>query len=115
MARPGVAAAVRYAQTVVTAGKTLREHIERVHDDFVSDVSLILKVHEAMLTDWGFHNGVRERVAKDRRNAEWALKGEGKRVIEQFVANGSGTPWRKKLLKRRIFHPFDEDLVELSL
>lgn len=79
----------RYSQAIRKVSDHLREHIEEDHSDSSLSASLILKTHEAMLTDEQFHEAVRSRISSEHRNAAWALELEGAQIITRLDASRS--------------------------
>ena len=79
----------RYSEAVKTVGDHLRQHIEEDHPDSSLSASLILKNHEAMLTDEQFHDAVRSRIVAESKNAAWALELEAKKIIVRLEATRS--------------------------
>ncbi len=79
----------RYSEAVKIVGEHLRKHIEEDHSDSSLSASLILKNHEAMLTDEQFHEAVRSRIVAESKNAAWALEVEARKTIAQLEASRS--------------------------
>jgi len=76
----------RYTRAVEVVHEQLRAHVEEAHEELFPEAGFILKAHEAMLADEQFHDNVRNRIATDHRNAEWAVEDEGKELIKRFEA-----------------------------
>jgi phosphotransferase system enzyme I (PtsI) len=79
----------RYNQAVKLVSDHLLEHIKEDHSNSSLSASLILKSHQAMLTDVQFHDAVRSRIVAECKNAEWALELEAKKIIVQLEASRS--------------------------
>jgi len=79
----------RYSRAIRKVSDHLREHIEADHSDSSLSASLILKTHEAMLTDEQFHEAVRSRISTEHKNAAWALELEGAEIIRRLEASRS--------------------------
>jgi len=79
----------RYSKAVKLVTEHLREHIEEAHAGSSLSSSLILKTHEAMLTDKQFHDAVLSRISTEYKNAAWALEVEGKQIIAGLEASRS--------------------------
>jgi len=79
----------RYDQAVQLVSDHLLEHIQEDHSDSSLSASMILKSHQAILTDEQFHNGVRLRITAELKNAAWALELEGRKIIAQLEASRS--------------------------
>jgi phosphotransferase system enzyme I (PtsI) len=79
----------RYDQAVQLVSDHLLEHIEEDHSDSSLSASMILKSHQAMLTDEQFHDAVRSRIADEFKNAIWALELEAMKIIAQLEASRS--------------------------
>ena len=78
-----------YSEAVKTVSDHLHEHIEEAHAGSSLSSSLILKNHEAMLTDEQFHKSVLSRISAEYKNAAWALKVEGEKIIAGLEASRS--------------------------
>jgi len=65
-----------YNEAVKAVSDHLHEHIEEAHAGSSLSSSLILKTHEAMLTDKQFHEAVLSRISTEYKNAAWALEVE---------------------------------------
>jgi len=78
-----------YSEAVKTVSDHLHEHIEEVHAGSSLSSSLILKNHEAMLTDEQFHKEVLSRISTEYKNAAWALEVEGEKIIAGLEASRS--------------------------
>jgi len=78
-----------YSEAVKTVSDHLHEHIEEAHAGSSLSSSLILKNHEAMLTDEQFHNAVLSRISAEYKNAAWALEVEGEQIIAGLEASRS--------------------------
>ena len=79
----------RYNEAVKTVSDHLHEHIEEAHAGSSLSSSLILKTHEAMLTDEQFHDAVLSRISTEYKNAAWALEVEGEKIIRGLEASRS--------------------------
>jgi len=79
----------RYSKAVKLVTEHLREHIEEAHAGSSLSSSLILKTHEAMLTDKQFHDAVLSRILVEYKNAAWALEVEGEQIIAGLEASRS--------------------------
>ena len=79
----------RYSQAVTIVTEHLQEHIEEAHADSLLSSSLILKNHEAMLTDDQFHDAVRSRISAEYKNAMWAIEVEAQQIIANLEASRS--------------------------
>jgi phosphotransferase system enzyme I (PtsI) len=79
----------RYSEAVKTVTDHLHEHIEEAHAGSSLSSSLILKTHEAMLTDEQFHKAVLSRISTEYKNAVWALEVEGEQIIAGLEASRS--------------------------
>ena len=79
----------RYSEAVKMVSNHLHEHIEEAHPGSSLSSSLILKNHEAMLTDEQFHKSVLSRISAEYKNAAWALKVEGEQIIAGLEASRS--------------------------
>jgi phosphotransferase system enzyme I (PtsI) len=77
----------RYSEALKMVTDSLHEHIEKAHSDSSLSASLILKNHEAILTDKQFHDAVRRRISAEYKNAMWAIEVEGKQIIGQLEAS----------------------------
>jgi len=69
----------RYNQAVQLVSDHLLEHIQEDHSDSSLSASMILKSHQAILTDEQFHDAVRSRIVVELKNAAWALELEASR------------------------------------
>ncbi|MFO8163068.1 MAG: phosphoenolpyruvate--protein phosphotransferase [Thermodesulfobacteriota bacterium] len=78
-----------YAEAVKIVTEHLHEHIEGAHAGSSLSSSLILKNHEAMLTDEQFHAAVLSRISTEYKNAAWALELEGEKIIAGLKASRS--------------------------
>jgi len=78
-----------YSEAVKTVRDHLHEHIEEVHAGSSLSSSLILKNHEAMLTDEQFHKAVLSRISTEYKNSAWALELEGEKIIAGLEASRS--------------------------
>lgn len=74
----------RYSQAVETARRHLPDHIATVHDAPSLEAESIFGVHQAILADKSFHDKVRNRIAADRRPAEFCLDLEASTLISVF-------------------------------
>jgi phosphotransferase system enzyme I (PtsI) len=79
----------RYREAVKTVSDHLHEHIKEAHAGSSLSSSLILKTHEAMLTDKQFHEAVLSRISNEYKNAAWALEVEGEQIIAGLEASRS--------------------------
>jgi phosphotransferase system enzyme I (PtsI) len=79
----------RYNQAVKLVSDHLLEHIKEDHSESSLSASLILKSHQAMLTDEQFHDAVRSRIVDEFKNAAWALELEARKIIAQLEASRS--------------------------
>jgi len=79
----------RYSDAVNTVSDHLHEHIKETHSGSSLSASLILKSHQAMLTDDQFHDAVRSRISAEYKNAAWAIEAEGKKIIALLEASRS--------------------------
>lgn len=79
----------RYSRAVATVTEHLHEHIEEAHADSLLSSSLILKNHEAMLTDDQFHDAVRSRISAEHKDAVWAIEEEAQQIIANLEASRS--------------------------
>ena len=79
----------RYSEAVKTVSDHLYEHIKEAHAGSSLSASLILKNHEAMLTDDQFHDAVRSRISVEYKNAAWAIEDEGRQIIAGLEASRS--------------------------
>jgi len=78
-----------YSEAVKTVSDHLHEHIEEAHAGSSLSSSLILKSHQAMLTDEQFHKAVLSRISTEYKNAAWALEVEGEQIIAELEASRS--------------------------
>jgi phosphotransferase system enzyme I (PtsI) len=78
-----------YSEAVKIVTEHLHEHIEEAHAGSSLSSSLILKTHEAMLTDEQFHKAVLSRISAEYKNAAWALEVEGEKIIAGLEASRS--------------------------
>jgi len=78
-----------YSEAVKTVSDHLHEHIEEAHAGSSLSSSLILKSHQAMLTDQQFHKAVLSRISTEYKNAAWALEVEGEQIIAELEASRS--------------------------
>jgi len=78
-----------YSEAVKTVSDHLHEHIKEAHAGSSLSSSLILKNHEAMLTDEQFHKAVLSRISAEYKNAAWALEVEGEQIIAGLEASRS--------------------------
>lgn len=76
----------RYSGAAEAARRHVRDHVRATHHDTPEHGAVVIEAHSAILRDEGFHDGVRRRIAADRKNAEWALEVEGEQVMSQFGA-----------------------------
>jgi phosphotransferase system enzyme I (PtsI) len=79
----------RYDQAVQLVSDHLLEHIQEDHSDSSLSASMILKSHQAILTDEQFHNAVRSRITAELKNAAWALELEARKIIAELEASRS--------------------------
>jgi len=79
----------RYSEAVKMVSNHLHEHIEEAHPGSSLSSSLILKNHEAMLTDKQFHEAVLSRISNEYKNAAWALELEGEQIIAGLESSRS--------------------------
>ena len=79
----------RYSEAVKMVTDSLHEHIEKAHSDSSLSASLILKNHEAILTDKQFHDAVRARISAEYKNAMWAIEVEAQQIITGLEASRS--------------------------
>jgi len=79
----------RYNQAVQLVSDHLLEHIQEDHSDSSLSASMILKSHQAILTDEQFHDAVRSRIVAELKNAAWALELEASKIITQLEASRS--------------------------
>jgi phosphoenolpyruvate-protein phosphotransferase (PTS system enzyme I) len=79
----------RYDQAVQLVSDHLLEHIQEDHSDSSLSASMILKSHQAILTDEQFHDAVRSRIITELKNAAWALELEARKIITQLEASRS--------------------------
>ncbi|MFW6115123.1 MAG: phosphoenolpyruvate--protein phosphotransferase [Thermodesulfobacteriota bacterium] len=77
----------RYNQAVKLVSDHLLEHIQEDHSDSSLSVAMILKSHQAMLTDEQFHDAVRARIVNEFKNAAWSLELEARKIIGQLEAS----------------------------
>jgi phosphotransferase system enzyme I (PtsI) len=77
----------RYNEAVKLVSDHLLEHIKKDHSDSSLSASMILKSHQAMLTDEQFHDAVRSRIVSECKNAAWALELEARKIIGQLEAS----------------------------
>jgi phosphotransferase system enzyme I (PtsI) len=78
-----------YSEALKTVRDHLHEHIKEAHVGSSLSSSLILKTHEAMLTDKQFHEAVLSRISNEYKNAAWALEVEGEQIIAGLEASRS--------------------------
>jgi len=78
-----------YTKAVKTVIDHLHEHIKEAHAGSSLSSSLILKTHEAMLTDKQFHEAVLSRISNEYKNAAWALELEGEQIIAGLESSRS--------------------------
>lgn len=74
----------RYTRAVEAARHHLPEHIETVHGTPSIEAEAIIGAHQAILSDESFHDKVRNRVAVERRPAEFCLEQEAAALISVF-------------------------------
>jgi phosphotransferase system enzyme I (PtsI) len=79
----------RYNQAVQLVSDHLLEHIQEDHSDSSLSASMIVKSHQAILTDEQFHNAVQARIVAELKNAAWALELEARKIIAQLEASRS--------------------------
>ncbi|HUT73038.1 MAG TPA: phosphoenolpyruvate--protein phosphotransferase [Desulfatiglandales bacterium] len=79
----------RYNKAVKLVSDHLYEHIEEDHPDSSLSALLILKNHQAMLTDEQFHEAVRSRIAAESKSAAWALELEAHKIVANLEASRS--------------------------
>jgi phosphoenolpyruvate-protein kinase (PTS system EI component) len=79
----------RYDQALQLVSDHLLEHIKEDHADSSLSASMILKSHQAMLTDEQFHDAVRSRIVDEFKSATWALELEAMKIITQLEASRS--------------------------
>jgi phosphotransferase system enzyme I (PtsI) len=79
----------RYNQAVQLVSDHLLEHIQEDHSYSSLSASMILKSHQAILTDEQFHDAVRSRIVAELKNAAWALELEARKIIVQLEASRS--------------------------
>ena len=83
----------RYSRAVETARRHLPEHVASVHGDPVPEAKAIFEVHQAILADESFHSKVRNRIAAERKRAEFCLDQEANTLISAF--DGTRDPYFK--------------------
>lgn len=76
----------RYSHAVAAARRNLREHIKAIHDYIHEHSEVVIDIHNAILRDDIFHNGVKNRISSDLKNAEWCLEIEWESLMTQFEA-----------------------------
>ena len=79
----------RYSEAIKLVKDHIHEHIQESHFDSSLSASLILKNHEAMLTDEQFHEAVRSRISAEYKNAMWAIEVEAEQIIANLEASRS--------------------------
>jgi len=79
----------RYNRAVQLVSDHLLEHIQEDHSDSSLSASMILKSHQAILTDEQFHDAVRSRIVAELKNAALALELEARKIITQLEASRS--------------------------
>ena len=77
-----------YSEAVKTVSDHLHEHIEEAHAGSSLSSSLILKNHEAMLTDEQFHEAVLSRISAEYKNAAWASRWKARRSSQGWRQAG---------------------------
>lgn len=80
---------LRYNRAVQVVSDHLLEHIQEDHSDSSLSALMILKSHQAILTDEQFHDAVRSRIAAELKNAAWALELEARKIITQLESSRS--------------------------
>ena len=83
----------RYSRAVETARRHLPEHVATVHGDPLPEAKAIFGVHQAILADESFHSKVRNRIAAERKRAEFCLDQEATALISAF--DGMRDPYFK--------------------
>ena len=83
----------RYSRAVDTARRHLPEHVATVHGEPSLEAEAIFGVHQAILADESFHNKVRNRIAIERKRAEFCLDREANALISAF--DGTRDPYFK--------------------
>jgi phosphotransferase system enzyme I (PtsI) len=83
----------RYSAAVQTARRHLPQHVATVHGDPVPEAKAIFEVHQAILADESFHSKVRNRIAAERKRAEFCLDVEANSLILAF--DGMRDPYFK--------------------
>jgi phosphotransferase system enzyme I (PtsI) len=83
----------RYSRAVETARRQLPEHMATVHGSDRSEAEAIYEVHQAILSDEAFHDKVRNRIADERKSAEYCLEQEAIALISVF--DGMKDPYFK--------------------
>jgi phosphotransferase system enzyme I (PtsI) len=79
----------RYSEAIKLVKDHIHEHIQESHYDSSLSASLILKNHEAMLTDEQFHAAVRSRISAEYKNAAWAIEVAAEEIIARLEASRS--------------------------
>jgi phosphotransferase system enzyme I (PtsI) len=77
----------RYKDAIKVVVQNLHEHIKECHDYPLGNIDKILEMHEIMATDEQFHAAVLERIAFERKNAEWAIVDESANIIHKLEAS----------------------------
>ncbi len=76
----------RYSYAVEAARRQVREHMKAIQHDIPEHSAVVIDIHNAILRDDIFHDSVRNRIASDLKNAEWALEIEWESFMAQFEA-----------------------------
>src|SRR5262249_31431660 len=78
----------RFATALATSIKQLRKlktKAENLPDAAAEEMGYLLDAHLAMLSNSRLVRGVEERIAAERRNAEWAIQAEIATIGESFA------------------------------
>jgi phosphotransferase system enzyme I (PtsI) len=75
---------VRFSRAVALADQQLQDVKERISTGDAHDHALILEAHRLMLQDPMFVDEVRKLVARDRCNAEWAVRRVVRKIRHMF-------------------------------
>jgi len=78
----------RYRRAVDEIKESLHEHVELTHKSPYFNTSQILKIHELMVEDKQFHDAIHMRIARDNKNAEWAVYEESERILDGLDKSG---------------------------
>ncbi|MBN2243223.1 MAG: phosphoenolpyruvate--protein phosphotransferase [Acidobacteria bacterium] len=76
----------RYTAAVSETMHRLHDHVATTHGVSHTEIRAIFDIHQAILADDSFHDKVRDRIAGEKKSAEWCLQEEGSSLISKFAA-----------------------------